>query len=66
VLDTGPGDDVELPARAVESIAVGPSRVGLVLARTIVAAHGGRLLGAPRPEGGMAFTIDLPAASGRE
>ena len=66
VLDTGPGDEVELPARAVEAIAVGPSRVGLVLARTIVAAHGGRLLGAARPEGGMAFTIDLPAASGRE
>lgn len=66
VLDTGPGDDLQLPARVTDALESGPHVVGLALARHIVAAHGGRLLGARRPEGGMVFTIDLPAASGRE
>jgi two-component system C4-dicarboxylate transport sensor histidine kinase DctB len=66
VLDTGPGDDVELPGRVTGALESGPHVVGLALARHIAAAHGGRLLGARRPEGGMVFTIDLPAASGGE
>lgn len=66
VLDTGRGDDGVLPARLADALALGSIGAGLLLARHLAAVEGGRLHGAGRPEGGMIFTLDLPAAAGRE
>lgn len=69
VLDTGPGIAAEdLPhvferfyrGRGAEA---GPgSGIGLAVVAELVAAHGGAVEAANRPEGGAAFTVRLPAA----
>ncbi|GIU99424.1 MAG: hypothetical protein KatS3mg014_1040 [Actinomycetota bacterium] len=69
VLDTGPGIAAEdLPhvferfyrGRGAEA---GPgSGIGLAVVAELVAAHGGAVEAANRPEGGAVFTVRLPAA----
>ncbi len=66
VSDTGPG----LPREQMDSLAdkrwqakrqtSGGSGLGLVIAKGIVEAHGGRLWAAARPEGGSVFRFSLP------
>ena len=38
--------------------------LGLVIARQIVEAHGGRIVATNRPEGGLRLSVMLPKASG--
>jgi two-component system C4-dicarboxylate transport sensor histidine kinase DctB len=38
------------------------SGLGLSIVRQVVASHGGTIRAANRPDGGAAFTLDLPAA----
>lgn len=40
----------------------GGTGLGLSIVRSITLAHGGRLLPAARPEGGLSVTVELPAA----
>jgi signal transduction histidine kinase len=40
------------------------SGIGLAICRRVVEAHGGRIWAEPRPEGGTAFRLTLPLASG--
>lgn len=66
VSDTGPG----LPREQMESLAdrrwqakrqtSGGSGLGLVIAKGIVEAHGGKLWAEARPEGGSVFRFSLP------
>ncbi|MBX3730295.1 MAG: HAMP domain-containing histidine kinase [Candidatus Sumerlaeia bacterium] len=65
VEDTGPG----LPPGREEDIfqvfftaRKGGTGFGLPIARRIMQAHGGRLVGETRPEGGARFILDFPAA----
>ncbi|MGI9030566.1 MAG: sensor histidine kinase, partial [Ilumatobacteraceae bacterium] len=44
----------------------GGTGLGLVIARQLVEAHGGRLDGATAPGGGAVFTIHLPITTDRE
>ncbi len=64
VADTGPGippDRLEqVFERFVKSSDSAGSGLGLSIARDLVEAHGGTISAANRPEGGAAFTIDLP------
>jgi signal transduction histidine kinase len=65
VADSGAG----LPADGMDEIyepfystKPGGLGLGLAITRNIATAHGGTLSGAPNPEGGMTFTLRLPAA----
>jgi signal transduction histidine kinase len=40
------------------------SGIGLAICRRVVEAHGGRIWAEPRPEGGTAFRLTLPLATG--
>ncbi len=71
VADEGPG----LPAGEEEKVferfyqadrarAAGGAGLGLAIARWLVAAHGGRVQAANRPEGGAVFTVELPLSAG--
>ncbi len=65
VADTGPGLDPEVEARLFEPfVTTKPQGMGLGLSicREIIEAHGGRLWGAGRPEGGTIFFFSLPLA----
>ena len=66
VADTGPGFPAEeLPGifdRFTKSEASGGSGLGLAIARDLVAAHGGTIEAANRPDGGAAVSFRLPPA----
>jgi two-component system sensor kinase FixL len=65
VRDTGPGLEPEALARAFDSFfTTKPSGLGMGLAisRSIVEAHGGRLLARNNAQGGATFEFHLPAA----
>jgi signal transduction histidine kinase len=59
VLDTGPAIVPEALEQLADPLAAAGS--GLALAHRVVTDHGGRLWGGVRPEGGMIFSIVLPA-----
>ncbi len=40
--------------------------IGLAIARSIVAAHGGSITARNHPEGGAIFTVKLPVSHGHE
>ncbi len=64
VLDTGPALAPEVLDGLADPLTfAGAPGPGLALAHRIVSDHGGRLQGGPRPEGGTAFSIVLPAAA---
>ena len=66
VLDRGPGLPAGTETRVFEKFFRGPgapaggSGLGLTICRGIVAAHGGRIEAANRPEGGASFRFTLP------
>ena len=63
VEDTGPGipdDMLPLPFDSTISSKPEGMGIGLSVSRTIVEAHGGRISAANRPEGGAAFSVELP------
>ena len=71
VADSGPGLTEEQAAhvferfyRADESRARtgGGAGLGLSIVAAVAGAHGGRVSAAPAPEGGAAFTVELPLA----
>lgn len=67
VADTGAGVPQEIAARLFTAFATtkpGGMGVGLAIARSIVAEHGGRLDAEPNPGGGSVFrfTLPIPAA----
>jgi C4-dicarboxylate-specific signal transduction histidine kinase len=68
VSDTGPGLAPEVEARLFEPyVTTKPAGMGLGLAicRSIVEAHGGKLVGANMPGGGVVFRVEIPVhASG--
>jgi signal transduction histidine kinase len=64
VSDTGPGIAPAVAPRLIEqffSTKPQGTGLGLGIARQIVEEHGGELLWANRPQGGVTFTIRLPA-----
>ena len=66
VADRGPGLEPETLEKMFEPFFTTKHRgsgLGLPTARRIVEAHGGRLVGRPRPGGGAIMVVSLPAAS---
>jgi C4-dicarboxylate-specific signal transduction histidine kinase len=69
VSDTGPGLAPEVAARLFEPyVTTKPDGMGLGLAicRSIVEAHGGKLLGTNMPGGGVVFRIEIPVRASGE
>jgi two-component system sensor histidine kinase TtrS len=65
VADQGRGVPADEMTRVFEPFySTRPGRMGLgmTICQTIAAAHGGRLTGAANPDGGVTFTLVLPAA----
>ena len=65
VCDTGPGVDPSVADRIFESFVMTKTKgmgLGLLVTRSIVEGHGGRIWFTPNPGGGSAFTFTLPVA----
>jgi C4-dicarboxylate-specific signal transduction histidine kinase len=65
--DSGPGIPPELLPSVFDAFVStkrGGLGIGLAICRTIVEAHGGRILAANRPEGGASFRLSLPCWRG--
>ena len=63
VADIGPGIPGEIAGRLFEPFVSNKHDgmgLGLSISRTIVEAHGGRLMAEPRPGGGTVFLFTLP------
>jgi two-component system sensor kinase FixL len=63
VADRGPGLPPEVTERLFEPfVSTRPQGmgIGLAISRTIVDAHGGRIVARPRPGGGTEFVVELP------
>ena len=61
--DSGPGIDPEILPNVFNAFVSSKPEgmgIGLALSRTIIEAHGGRILAVNRPEGGASFRIVLP------
>jgi two-component system sensor kinase FixL len=68
VRDSGPGLGDEAMAHAFDPFYTTKQTglgMGLAICRSIVEAHGGRLLARNNPEGGATFELHVPAAGGR-
>jgi two-component system sensor kinase FixL len=66
VSDTGSGIEPEIATRLFTPFVTtkpGGMGVGLAISRGIVEEHGGRLLGAPNPDGGSVFRVTLPMSA---
>jgi two-component system sensor kinase FixL len=63
IQDTGVGfgeqdaDDLFIPFRTTKADGLG---MGLAISRSIIEAHGGKILGRPQPDGGALFRFTLP------
>jgi len=67
VSDSGPGIPQEILPKIFEPFVTSKERgtgLGLAVSLRIVAEHGGMLLAANLPEGGAAFTLELPVKAG--
>ncbi len=64
VADRGPGLDIDQRDELFEPFRRGPgsrsSGIGLAICRAIVDAHGGKIDGCNRPDGGAVFTFTMP------
>jgi signal transduction histidine kinase len=69
VCDAGPGVDPSVADRMFESFVTTKTKgmgLGLLVTRSIVEGHGGRIWFTPNPRGGSTFTFTLPVAQGRQ
>ena len=67
VSDTGVGlsaDALEQVFETFYTTKAGGVGVGLAISRSIIDAHGGRLVAGSNPEGGATFTFTLPCRNG--
>jgi two-component system, LuxR family, sensor kinase FixL len=65
VCDNGPGVDPTVANRLFEPFVTTKTRgmgLGLLVTRSIIEAHGGKLWFTPNPDGGTTFSFTLPAA----
>jgi two-component system sensor kinase FixL len=63
VSDSGPGLDPKVAGRLFEPFNTSKKDgmgIGLTVCRSIVQEHGGAIAAAALPEGGVAFTVELP------
>jgi signal transduction histidine kinase len=69
VCDTGPGVDPSVANQMFESIVTTKTKgmgLGLLVTRSIVEGHGGRIWFTPNPGGGSTFTFTLPVAQAQQ
>ena len=69
VCDTGPGVDPSVANRMFESFVTTKTKgmgLGLLVTRSIVEGHGGRIWFTPNSGGGSSFTFTLPIAQGQQ
>jgi len=63
VTDTGPGLSQDVASQLFQPFVTTKPKgmgLGLSISRSIIEAHGGRLLAVPNPEGGVTFRFELP------
>jgi signal transduction histidine kinase len=69
VCDSGPGVDPSVANQMFESIVTTKTKgmgLGLLVTRSIVEGHGGRIWFTPNPGGGSTFTFTLPVAQAQQ